>query len=102
MHSNMKKAIIIIAAALSCCILFSSAKPQKDIKRVVYVTDLDCEHCAIKIRENIAYEKGVKDLKVDTKYKTVEVKFDARKNDTLSLRKAINKLGYSAKVVEFQ
>lgn len=98
----MKKIIVLIVAVLFCLPLSYAGKPQKVIKRVVYVTDLDCEHCAEKIRENISFEKGVKDLKVEVDTKKVEVKFDAAKNDTLSLRKAINKLGYSATVVEFE
>lgn len=99
----MKKIAAFICIILLCVSAFA-AKPRTKavVRRAVYVTDLDCEDCAKKIRENISFEKGVKDLKVDVEKRTVDVKFDAAKNDTLSLRKAMNKLGYSAKVVVFE
>ena len=70
--------------------------------RVIFVTSIDCEHCATKVRENVSFEKGVKDLKVNVPDKTVTITFDSAKTDTLKLGKAINKLGYTAKVVEYK
>jgi len=99
----MKKAIIAAAAAIlvaGTAIEAKSVKPET--KKAVYLTSLDCQNCAKKIRENISFEKGVKDLKVDVPTKTVEVIFDLSKTDTLKLRKAINKLGYDAKVIEYK
>ena len=94
-------AIILLIASLFVSVL-CIAKPKRVFHKVVYVTSLDCEKCAEKIRENIAFEKGVQDLAVDVEKKTVEVKYDEAKNDTLSLRKAINKLGYEASVISFE
>lgn len=99
----MKKSIALISIMLLCtAFIADGAKPKKAQKTVVYVTSLDCENCAKKIRENISFEKGVKDLSVSVPERTVEVKFDESKTDTLKLRKALNKLGYEAKVVEFK
>lgn len=95
----------IISAVLTAILLagFSSealtaAKPI--LKKAVYQTDLHCEKCAEKIRENISFEKGVRDLKIDVPTKEVEILFDSNKTDTLALKKAINKLGYDAKLVD--
>jgi len=99
----MKKIIIAVMAALLLAGVSSEAKIAKPVvKKVVYCTSLDCENCAKKIRENVSFEKGVKDLKVDVSTKTVEIQFDSNKTDTLALKKAINKLGYDAKVVEYK
>lgn len=68
---------------------------------VVFLTNLNCEHCKKKIEENIAFEKGVKDLHVDVASKKVEITFDAAKTDTLKLGNAIRHLGYEAKVVSY-
>ena len=68
---------------------------------VIFVTDLDCEHCKKKIMENVAFEKGVKDMSVDVASKTVNITFDAAKTDTLKLGNAIRHLGYKAEVVTF-
>lgn len=70
--------------------------------QVTYVTSLDCEHCATKIRENVSFEKGVRDLSVNVADKTVTIVYNPAKTDTLKLGNAIRDLGYSAKVVEYK
>ena len=65
---------------------------------VTFVTDIDCQKCAQKIEDNIVFEKGVKDLKVNVPEKTVYIQYDSTKTDVGTLTKAIEKLGY--KVLE--
>ena len=72
------------------------------IAQVVFASNIHCAKCAEKVRENISYEKGVKDLKVDADTKLITVTFNTSKTDTLKLQKAIGKLGYTAKVVEYK
>ena len=48
------------------------------------------------------FEKGVKDVSVNLPDQTVKIVFDESKTDTLTLAKAIRKLGYEAKVIEFE
>ena len=100
----MKRIVLTALAALCCTIitLYASPRKPKATKTAVYQTTLDCEKCAKKILENVSFEKGVKDLKVDVATKQVTVTFDAARTDTLTLRKAINKLGYKARVVSFE
>ena len=96
----MKKAIIIIMAALMAMPVIAKAdsKPAKkskaEIKEVTFVVDFDCENCAKKIRENVSFEKGVKDLKVTVADKTVALKYDAAKTSEDKLKTSIEKLGY--------
>ena len=52
--------------------------------------------------DNIAFEKGVKDVAVDLTKQTVKIVFDDTKTDTLTLAKAIRKLGYGAKVIKYE
>lgn len=61
---------------------------------VTFVTDIHCQKCAQKIEDNVAFEKGVKDLKVNVKEKTVFIQYDSTKTDIPTLTKAIEKLGY--------
>lgn len=100
------KRIALIALAAICCASFtlsaSPKKPKASTKTVVYQTTIHCEKCAKKIVENVSFEKGVKDLKVDVPAKQVAVTFDTAKTDTLALRKSINKLGYEARVIAFE
>ena len=65
---------------------------------VTFLTDIHCQKCAQKIEDNVAFEKGVKDLKVNVKEKTVYIQYDSTKTDIPTLTKAIEKLGY--KVLE--
>ena len=99
----MKKAIIIIMAALMAMPAFSMTdnKPAKkkkgEVKEVVFVADFDCENCAKKIRENVSFEKGVKDLHVCLEDQIVYIKYDAAKTSEETLKAAIEKLGYPVK-----
>ena len=101
----MKKATIILAAAIFLAMPAdkASAKPKEQKKQeVTFLTTMHCDKCAGKISENVSFEKGVKDLKTDTPSKTVKIVFDPSKTDTIKLATAIRKLGYKAKVIEFK
>ena len=72
------------------------------VVQVVFATSIHCANCGKKVQENIAFEKGVKDLKIDVPGKTVTVTFNPAKTDTLKLKKALNKLGYEAEVIDYK
>lgn len=110
----MKKTLILTLAALmtfSMSSLYASAadmtetsaltqkqKPSKkkkgEVKEVTFLVHLHCENCVKKVQENIAFEKGVKDLKVSLDDQTVALKYDAAKTSETTLKAAIEKLGY--------
>ena len=70
--------------------------------QVVFATSIHCANCGKKVQENISFEKGVKDLKVDVPTKLVTVTFNPAKTDTLKLKAALKKLGYSAEVIDYK
>ena len=70
------------------------AKKKAEVKEVTFRVHLHCENCVKKVQENIAFEKGVKDLKVSLDDQTVYVKYDAAKTSEEKLKAAIEKLGY--------
>lgn len=82
----MKKQLIVVLA----------------IAQVVFLTSIECKDCVRKVQENISFEKGVKDLSCDLPSGKVTVTFNTSKTDTLKLQKAVEKLGFSAKVVEYK
>ena len=102
MKKNILAATAALVISLATAISADAVSARPVLKKVVYVTSLDCETCARKIRENVSFEKGVKDLKVDVPTKRVEIQFDSNKTDTLKLKSAIIKLGYKASVVEYK
>lgn len=106
------KTIILLLAALMAMPLAASAdaasltestaltdkKPSKknkaELKEVTFHVHLHCANCVKKVEENIAFEKGVKDLKVSLDDQTVYIKYDAAKTSVATLKAAIEKLGY--------
>ena len=96
----MKK-IFIILAALGVMLVTEASKPKAK-RTVLYRTSIECKSCKTKVLDNIAFEKGVKDVSVNLPEKTVKIVFDEAKTDTLTLANAIRKLGYSAKVIKFE
>ena len=107
----MKKTIILILAAMMTVSVSSayaiptdasaveapqskSKKPKAVLRTVTFIVDLHCENCVKKVRENISFEKGVKDLKVSLADQTVSIKYDDSKTSEQTLKAAIEKLGY--------
>ena len=74
-------------------------KQKAEIKTVTFSSDIQCENCAKKVRENISFEKGVKGLEVSVADKTIRITYDASKTDVEKLSAAVRKLGYSAKQI---
>ena len=77
--------------------LTQKQKPSRkkgEVKEVTFLVHLHCENCVKKVQENIAFEKGVKDLKVSLEDQTVAIKYDAAKTSEETLKAAIEKLGY--------
>ena len=109
----MKKTIILTLAALmtfSASSVFAASinmtepsaqtdkKPAKkkkgEVKEVTFKVHLHCENCVKKVQENIAFEKGVKDLHVCLEDQIVALKYDSAKTSEDALKTAIEKLGY--------
>lgn len=84
------KMILVLAVVFTAALSVEAQK--KGEKTVVFNADLHCGSCKSKVEKNIPYEKGVKDLKVDMKAKTVTITFREDKNTVEQLRKAIEKL----------
>ena len=77
--------------------LTQKQKPSRkkgEVKEVTFLVHLHCENCVKKVQENIAFEKGVKDLKVSLADQTVMIKYDSSKTSEQTLKAAIESLGY--------
>ena len=98
----MKRYFIILLALMA---MNTMVFAKTDKQTVIFYVDLHCQGCIDKIYKNIAYEKGVKDLKCDMETKTVVVTYDAGKTDIPTLQKAfaaINKPASLTPVKEHQ
>ncbi len=59
-----------------------------------------CGMCKERVEQNLAFEKGIRDVNVNLETKIVLVRFDPRKTNPAEIRKKISKLGYDADEVE--
>ncbi len=74
----------------------SAMAQKKENKVVCFKSDMDCTHCEESIYEQLRFEKGVKDLKVDHASNTILVEYKDGKNSDEKLAEAVEKKGYKA------
>lgn len=94
----MKTRMIMLALAVG----MSVASFAKDIRTVVLTTapQMHCENCENRIKSNIRFEKGIKEIVTDLKSKTVTIKYDAEKTNVKNIIAGFAKISYKASVVE--
>ena len=93
----MKKVLVLGAMMLTAMVALA-----KDIKTVVFTTnpEMHCEGCENKIKGNLRFEKGVKNIITDLKTKTVTIEYDADKTNVQNLIKGFKKIKYEVTEVK--
>ena len=90
---------------LTILVLFSTlsvnaqVKDKKELQTVRFETSIDCQNCVNTILKNIPFEKGVKDVQCDLTTKEVTVQYQKDKTNAETLKRSLEKLGYTAKEV---
>ena len=75
-------------------LLSVAAVLAKDIRVVIFkVSQMHCENCEKKVKNNMRFEKGVKEL-TELKNKTVSITYDAEKTDVKKLQAGFKKFNY--------
>lgn len=94
----MKKVLLIMLCAICTITLSYAQETKKGNKETVKfsVEGLDCANCVKKVEKNIAFEKGVTDLKVDLPTRTAEVTYRTDKTTEEKLVAAFKKIGMDA------
>ncbi len=92
----MKSKVWMLFAAL-CLALAANAK---DIKTVVFKTvpEMQCANCENKIKSNLRFEKGVKEIVTNLTTKEVIITYDADKTTVDKLVEGFAKINYKATV----
>lgn len=88
---------------VTCVVAFLSvtAVLAKDIRVVVFkVSQMHCEKCEKKVRDNMRFEKGLKDILTEVENRTVTITYDAEKTDVKKLQAGFNKFNYKAEFVK--
>ena len=93
----MKRLSFIILALSLSVALFA-----KDIKTVVVTTlpQMQCASCVNKIKGNLRFEKGVKEIECDIPKQMVTITYDAEKTTPENIIKSFSKFGYKATEVK--
>ena len=93
----MKKVLVLSAMMLTAVVGMA-----KDIKTAVFTTnpEMHCEGCENKIKGNLRFEKGVKNIITDLKTKTVTIEYDADKTNVQNIIGGFKKIKYEATEVK--
>lgn len=92
-------ALCLIVAGANTLSAQTDKKSNKD-SEVTFKTSIDCHNCEQKVKKNLPFEKGVKDVNVTLDTKEIKIKYRSDKTDKEKLKKAIEKLGYTAEEVD--
>ena len=93
----MKKVLVLSAMMLTAVVSMA-----KDIKTVVVTTQpqMHCESCEKKIKGNLRFEKGVKQIECNIEGQRVVITYDADKTNSEAIIKSFDKFGYKATEVK--
>ncbi|MBD9073927.1 MAG: hypothetical protein EGR43_08085 [Prevotella sp.] len=82
-------------------LVFAISMFAKDIKTVVFTTlpQMHCENCENKIKGNLRFEKGIKQITTSVPDQKVTIEYDADKTTPENIAKGFAKIGYEATVV---
>ena len=87
---------VLVMALLSVTVIVA-----KDLRIVVFkVPQMYCENCERKVKDNIRFEKGVKEISTDLKEKTASITYDADKTTVEKLKEGFKKFNYEAEFVK--
>ncbi|MCK4662366.1 MAG: cation transporter [Bacteroidales bacterium] len=74
-----------------------SKNSKNDIAVAKFECSVKCNNCKQKIMDNIPYEQGVKNVKVNLETKIVVIEYKKSKNTAENLEKALQKLDFETK-----
>ena len=93
----MKKVLILSTMMLTAVVAIA-----KDIKTVVVTTQpqMHCSGCEDKIKGNLRFEKGVKQIECSIDEQRVTITYDADKTSSEKIIQSFGKFGYKATEVK--
>lgn len=94
----MKKIILIALATMAATQLHAADNKQKaDTLTVTTTPQMHCSGCENKIKQNIRFVKGVKEIKTSVPDQQVTIIYNKEKAGYADFEKAFRKIGYEIK-----
>ena len=98
MKNYIKITLLLLVFALP--VALSAQGKNKQLETIKFDTSIDCQNCVNTIMGNVPFIKGVKDVKCDLATKVVTIVYQPEKAKPDQLRRAIEKLGFTAKEIK--
>lgn len=90
----------LLTLALSLVIAVTVMAADKATAYFTVSPAMTCQNCENKIKSNLRYEKGVKEITTSLSNQVVTVTYDPAKTDASKLIAAFKKIGYSASATQ--
>ena len=88
----MKHSLILMLVVTMFVVTTTAAEKKKQMETAVFHVEIHCDACVKKIQDNIAFEKGLKDMTIDKRTETVTLTWDPQETDTTTLKTAFEKI----------
>lgn len=84
---------------MAAALLITLTAAARDIKTVIFTTlpQMHCENCELKIKKNVRFVRGVKEIQTNIPAQTVTVKYDADKTTPAQIEAGFKRIGYSVR-----
>ena len=93
---NLKLLILLLVAAAILPLKTFAVSDKEEKAEVTYLVSMTCESCKNRIENSVSFLKGVTKLNVNLPKKLVTVEYRTDKTTPAKIKKAIEKLGYTA------
>jgi len=96
----MKKTMLMMAMAVASLTVYAQKENSSDTLRVTTNPQMHCENCESKIKKNIRFVKGVKNIETSIPEQKVTIIYDSKKSDYKTIEAAFKEIGYEIKKAE--
>lgn len=92
----MKKSFLLLLLSI-----FAISVYAKDIQELIVTTTppMSCQNCENRIKGNLRFEKGVKNIETNITEQRVTITYDADKTNPEKIEKAFSKIGYNVEEI---
>ena len=88
--------LVAVAFLLATNLVFSQERSVNNSEaQVNFFVNMHCQACEQKVKKNIPYERGVRNLTTDLENQLVSITYRTNRTDKDKLKKAIEKLGFT-------